>query len=91
MNLSKIILQAREVNDISDLIYKTNLYLEDFYKLNRYFMQFEDLSEIFTFFNEIEEKVLTLKLEKENIIINVKLKFGKKEQDIQFTLLCQEG
>ena len=91
LNPSKIILQAREVNDKSDLMYKTNLYLEDFYKVNKIFRFFCDLREIFTFFTEIEEKALTLKLENANIIINLKLNSLPKEQDIQFTLLSKKG
>ena len=87
---SKILLQAREENDISDYIYKADFSLEDFYKLSRFFMFFENLNNVFYFFAEIEEKDISLKLENKNIIINLKCKIMRKEQDIQFTLLCQE-
>ena len=87
---SKILLQAREENDISDYIYKADFSLEDFYKLNRFFMFYENLNDVFYFFTEIVEKDISLKLENKNIIINLKCKIMRKEQDIQFTLLCQE-
>lgn len=84
---SKILLQAREINDISDFIYKTNFSLEQLYKLNRFFMLYENLDDIFKFFTEIEDKDMSLKLENNNIIVNVKCKIMRTEQNIEFILL----
>lgn len=87
---SKILLQAREINDISDFIYKTNFSLEELYKLNRFFMLYENLDDIFRFFTEIEDKDMSLKLENNNIIVNLKCKIMRTEQNIEFILLRQE-
>lgn len=87
---SKLLLQAREINDISDYIYKTNFSLEELYKLNRFFMLYENLDDIFKFFTEIEDKDMTLKLENNNIIVNLKCKIMRTEQNIEFILLRQE-
>ena len=87
---SKILLQAREINDISDYIYKTNFSLEELYKLNRFFMLYENLDDIFKFFTEIKDKDMTLKLENNNIIVNLKCKIMRTEQNIEFILLRQE-
>ncbi len=87
---SKILLQAREINDISDFIYKANFSLEELYKLNRFFMLYENLDDIFKFFTEIENKDMSLKLENNNIIVNLKYKIMRTEQNIEFILLRQE-
>ena len=87
----ELLLQAREINDISDFIFKASLTLEDFYKINRFFMIYESLNTIFLFFkNEIEEKDMFLKIDDNNIIISLKCKIMKTEQNIVFTLIRQE-
>ena len=87
----ELLLQAREINDISDFIFKASLTLEDFYKINRFFMIYESLNTIFLFFkNEIEEKDMFLKIDDNNIIISLKYKIMKTEQNIVFTLIRQE-
>lgn len=44
-----ILLQAREINDIWDFIYKANFSLEEIYKLYRFFMLYEKLNDIYNF------------------------------------------
>jgi hypothetical protein len=53
-------------------------------------MLYENLDDIFRFFVEIEDKDMSLKLENNNIIVNLKCKIMRTEQNIDFILLRQE-
>ena len=42
-----IMIEASDINDVSNTKYLSNLSLENFHKINYYFHQFEKISEIF--------------------------------------------
>jgi hypothetical protein len=53
-------------------------------------MLYENMDDIFRFFAEIEDKDMSLKVENNNIIVNLKCKIMRTEQNIEFVLLRQE-
>ena len=87
-NLEKLGIRVKELSLESDHFYIKFYSLKELQNINKYFRIFDNINEVISFFEEIiEEKNASLKLDNNNIILNVKInKIGKGEELISLIL-----
>lgn len=87
-----IIYHAKEVEDLSDTLYKGETSLEKLYELKRVFRQFVSLEEVFTlFFQALDESKIAIKKEDNKVALAFMIEFMGKKDEVKITLMPEEA
>ena len=87
-----IIYHAKEVEDLSDTLYKGETSLEKLYELKRVFRQFVSLEEVFTlFFQALDESKIAIKKEDNKVALAFMIEFMGKKDEVKITLIPEEA
>ena len=87
-----IIYNVKEIEDLTDTLYKAESSLEELYNLKRVFRQFVSIEEVFTlFFQVLDESKIIIKKEDNKIILSFIIEFMGKKDEVKIHLFPEEA
>ena len=87
-----IIYQAKEIEDLTDILYKTESSLEELYKMKKIFKQFDSIEEAFNlFFKVLDETKVNIKKKDNKINLTFIIEFMGKKDEIEINLMPEEA
>ena len=87
-----IIYNVKEVEDLTDTLYKGESSLEELYNLKRVFRQFVSIEEVFTlFFKALDESKIIIKKEDNTINLAFIIEFMGKKDEVKISLFPEEA
>ena len=87
-----IIYQAKEIEDLTDILYKTESSLEELYKMKKIFKQFDSIEEAFNlFFKVLDETKVNIKKKDNKISLTFIIEFMGKKDEIEINLMPEEA
>ena len=89
---NSIIYHAKEVDDLSDTLYKGESSLKELHNLKRIFKQFESIEEVFTlFFQVFDKSKIEIKKEDNKVTLAFMIEFMGKKDEVKITLMPEEA
>jgi len=87
-----IIYNVKEIEDLTDTLYKAESSLEELYNLKRVFRQFASIEEVFTlFFQALDESKIIIKKEDNKIILGFIIEFMGKKDEVNISLFPEQA
>ena len=87
-----IIYQAKEIEDLTDILYKTESSLEELYKMKKIFKQFDSIEEAFNlFFKVLDETKVNIKKKDNKINLTFIIEFMGKKDEIEINLMPEQA
>ena len=87
-----IIYNVKEIEDLTDTLYKAESSLEELYNLKRVFRQFASIEEVFTlFFQALDESKIIIKKEDNKIILAFIIEFMGKKDEVNISLFPEQA
>lgn len=86
-----IIYHATEIDDLSAILYKTEIDLEELIKLNEIFRLYTSIEKVFTrFFQRLEESKIIIKKEENKLILSIIIEFMGEKNEAKIILIPEQ-
>ena len=87
-----IIYNVKEIEDLTDTLYKAESSLEELHKLKKVFRQYDSIEEVFTlFFQALDESKIIIKKEDNKIILAFVIEFMGKKDEVNISLFPEQA